>query len=341
MEPEIDLLAARKANREKLNGRPSRGLGWRGALVLALLTFAGGAGLVGYMGMERGWFASDEIAASPRMNSATGQLSAANRVATGAASGQSPTMDGAMIARLDEMEQRFARLNLQTEAAAGNAARAEGLLIAFAARRAIERGSALGYLEGQLRLRFGEAQPNAVDTIIDFAANPVLLDGLEQQLATLETPLKDPDEKVSFWDRVTGEVGSLFVIRRADAPSPLADRRFERSQRYLENGRVQAAINEISQMPGRTRANVWLANAGRYVAAEKALDLVETAALLEPRKLGDETGTPVVQPPVLPAPPAPASMGPNSSAAPSAPPAALPTPETVNPPRKPAILPAQ
>src|SRR3546814_3562519 len=34
------------------------------------------------------------------------------------------------------------------------------LLIAFAARRALDRGLSLGYLEAQLRLRFGDDQPN-------------------------------------------------------------------------------------------------------------------------------------------------------------------------------------
>ena len=48
-----------------------------------------------------------------------------------------------------------------TLAASGNAARAEGLLIAFSARRTLERGNDLGYLGDQLRLRFGDAEANA------------------------------------------------------------------------------------------------------------------------------------------------------------------------------------
>src|SRR3990170_1686682 len=66
---------------------------------------------------------------------------------------------GGLDQRVAAMEQRLARLDLQTQAAAGNAARAEGLLVTFASRRSIERGVPLGYLADQLRLRFGDAQP--------------------------------------------------------------------------------------------------------------------------------------------------------------------------------------
>ena len=82
---------------------------------------------------------------------------------------------GGLDSRVAAMEQRLTRLDLQTQAAAGNAARAEGLLIAFASRRAIERGAPLGYLADQLRLRFGDARPNAVRTVIETAQTDATL----------------------------------------------------------------------------------------------------------------------------------------------------------------------
>ena len=83
---------------------------------------------------------------------------------------------GGLDQRLAAAEQRLARLDLQAQAAAGNAARAEGLLIAFATRRYIERGEELGYLADQLRLRFGDSWPNAVRTVISFSRDPITLD---------------------------------------------------------------------------------------------------------------------------------------------------------------------
>ena len=89
---------------------------------------------------------------------------------------------GGLDTRLAAAEQRLARVDLQAQAAAGNTARAEGLLIAFATRRALEKGAELGYLADQLRLRFGDAMPNAVDTIIRTSRDPITLDQLIARL---------------------------------------------------------------------------------------------------------------------------------------------------------------
>ncbi|MET0179160.1 MAG: hypothetical protein ABW194_01595 [Novosphingobium sp.] len=209
--------------------------------------------------------------------------------------------EAALDIRLAEIEQRMTRLNLQAEAASGNAARAEGLLIAFAARRAVERGARLGYLEDQLKVRFGNAQPNAVDTLIEAAATPVTLDLLAQGLGALEQKLVRPPRAADAWTRLQSEIGQLFVLRRANAPSPAPERRLERARRFLDSGRVDAAIGEVARLPGRTAAGDWLALARRYVRAQRALDLIETAAILEPRQLQNGAGAPIATPsPIAP-----------------------------------------
>ncbi len=208
----------------------------------------------------------------------------------------------ALGVRLAELETRIAQLNLQAEAASGNAARAEGLLIAFAARRTIERGSPLGYLEGQLKLRFANAQPNAVESLIEASANPVTLDMLEQGLHALEPELARGTSATDTWSRVREQFANLFVVRRVDSPSPAPERRLERARMFLEAGRVGAAVSEIERMPGASAAAAWLDQANHYVRTQRALDLIETAAILEPRTLGDESGEPVATPSPLAAP---------------------------------------
>ena len=202
----------------------------------------------------------------------------------------------ALGVRMAELEQRMTRLNLEAEAASGNAARAEGLLIASAARRAVERGASLGYLEDQLKLRFGNAQPNAVATLIEVSRSPVTLDALEQGLAALEPSLVDLPRDTNVVSRVRQELSNLFVIRRVSAPSPAPEKRYERARVFLETGRAEAAIGEVERMPGHDAARAWLALAQRYVRAERALDLIETAAILEPRDLKDSSGEPVSAP---------------------------------------------
>src|SRR3546814_8621997 len=53
----------------------------------------------------------------------------------------------------------------------------------------------------------------------------------------------------------------------------------------LEAGRPAAALAEVTRMPGRAAGSKWMEQARRYIEARRALDLIETAAILEPRRL--------------------------------------------------------
>jgi hypothetical protein len=199
---------------------------------------------------------------------------------------------GGIDQRLAAAEQRLARLDLQAEAAASNAARAEGLLIAFATRRSVERGAELGYLADQLRLRFGDQWPNAVATIIDFSRNPVRVDSLTARLEGLGPQLRERDQGPSF-AAFQREMSQLFVVRRESTPSPQPTRRLERARWALEQGRYQTAIDEVRNMPGAAKAEGWMADAERYRDVLRALETIETAAVLDQRGLRDGAGNPV------------------------------------------------
>lgn len=202
---------------------------------------------------------------------------------------------GGLDSRVAAMEQRLTRLDIQAQSAAGNAARAEGLLIAFAARRAIERGAPLGYLADQLRLRFGEARPNAVQTVIDAAQNPVTLDRLVARLDGLAPTLTEAPEDEGVFAWLGRELSEIFVVRREDTPSPVAERRLERARLFLESGRVEAAVSEVRNLPNAAQAEDWIADAERFAAAQRALETLETAAVLDPRELRDSGGERVEQ----------------------------------------------
>lgn len=188
-----------------------------------------------------------------------------------------------LTARVRELEQRMARISVSAEAASGNAARAEGLLVAFAARRALDRGVALGYLEGQLRERFGEIQPRAVATVITASRQPITLEELQISLNEIGPELAGGGSNASWWDGFKRELGELFVIRKAGTPSPAPAERLARAKRRLEGGQVDAALAEVARMPGRARAENWMAAARRHIEARRALDIIETAAILAPR----------------------------------------------------------
>lgn len=202
---------------------------------------------------------------------------------------------GGLDQRLAAAEQRLARLDLQAQAAAGNAARAEGLLIAFATRRAVERGAELGYLADQLRLRFSDQWPNAVANIISFSRDPLRIDNLTARLDGLGPQLVEQEEGVS-WARIQRELGELFIVRRESTPSPQPELRLNRARTALEQGRYQNAIDEIKGMPGAAQAEAWIADAERFKAAMEALEVIETAAVLDQSGLRDGAGNVVTQP---------------------------------------------
>jgi hypothetical protein len=185
--------------------------------------------------------------------------------------------------RVAQLEQRLEGIENQSRAATGNANRAEGLLVAFAARRALDRGVPLGYIEGLLRQRFGNTQRQAVATIITASRQPVTLEELQEGLQEISPDLTGGGADQNWWTALKSELGGLVTVRKAGTPSTMPAERLRRATRRLESGQVDVALAEVLRMPGRGNAGEWVAAARRYVAARRALDAIETAALLEPR----------------------------------------------------------
>ena len=264
--------------------------------------FALGAGVAGYIAwrMDSAPETTEEPAQIADNTPADGAQpsptpSASESAAAAEAVERVAEQQGGIDQRLAAAEQRLSRLDLQAQAAAGNVARAEGLLIAFATRRAVDKGAELGYLADQLRLRFGDALPNAVNTILTFSREPVTLDQLIFRLEGL-APSRHSGEGKPSLERFADELGSLFTIRRESAPSPQPQQRLERARLFLESGRPDSAVAEVRNLPGAVNAEGWLRDAERYASAQRALDLIETAAVLEPRRLRDGAGNRIEQP---------------------------------------------
>jgi hypothetical protein len=198
--------------------------------------------------------------------------------------------------RVALLEQRVAEIDSQSRAAVGNADRAEGLLVAFAARRALDRGVPLGYIEGLLRQRFGDSQRAAVATIFTASRQPVTLQELQDGLQEIGPTLGGVEPGRNWWDALRHELGDLVTIRREGTPSTMPDERLKRATRRLEAGQVEVALAEVLRMPGRERAGDWIAKARRYVMARRALDTIETAALLDQRTQAFTQAAPALAP---------------------------------------------
>lgn len=224
-------------------------------------------------------------AAAPRTTaqSAAQFMPSAPLSATGARTADLESLQGrelALTGRIAELEARLATTSTAAQAASGNATRAEGLMIAFAARRALDRGLGLGYIEGQLRDRFGPVQPQAVATVIAAARQPVTLEDLREGIEAISPQLRTGNTTDGWWSSLRREVSDLVVIRKAAAPSPRAEDRLIRARRMLDAGQVEGALAEVGRLPGADAGDRWIAAANRYIGARQALDTIESAAIL-------------------------------------------------------------
>ncbi len=257
---------------------PTRTPWWRSASLIGAIAFAGGIGVtVGAVGLAGGL--------SPRTSGpiplpvptisnqqAVPTLPPGTDLATLAA------RETMLAGKLDQIELRIRDADVSARGAAAYSTRAERMMVAFATRRAIERGQPLGALEGQLKQRFVERNGDAVAAILRAAAQPVTLEDLRLALDTLASRLaNDPDD--GLLDRIRRMLGNLVVLRQADSPSPLPAERLRRARRALDRGDVEAALAEVAHMPGVGAAESWTAAARRYVAARTGLTEIERAAM--------------------------------------------------------------
>ncbi|WP_404710810.1 COG4223 family protein [Sphingomonas sp. MMS24-J13] len=260
--------------------RPKRGMA--GPLIAMLVAFALGIALTAYA-VSR-W---DKIAiwlhpAIVKPVPVPTPVAAARPLASQPAPAGTPGLpDTELTDRVDTIEARIDAIDQRARTASGDADRAEAMLTAFAARRALDRGQPLGYLEGLLRQHFGSTDAPSVALIIASAQRPVTLNQLQDGFDTLRPALATAAPNESWWTGVRREMGNLFVVRHASAPSNVPSDRLARADHALAQGQVDVAATEVARLPGSARASEWLASARRYVLARGALDKVETAALLK------------------------------------------------------------
>jgi hypothetical protein len=239
---------------------PRGGMKFKTILILLLVAFAGGAAGSWWLADRYGWLEAE----APEVT-----------VPSPATNALAPTAPVAPV---------LIPSSVDSAIAAGNTARAEGLLVAVAARRALDSGASLGYLSDQLRLRFGSSQPQAVMAVLQASASPVTLQALQSELTAIETLLATGSRDESLWATLRREMSELFVLRKSDSASPAPSQRMLRAHTLVETGNIGRAIVEIEAMPGASApaAQNWLSRARGYDAARKALDTLERSALAAP-----------------------------------------------------------
>jgi len=256
---------------------------WTARLAWALLMLFVGAALA-IWGLSRWDAGARFLGITPPPPITAPPIAAPRLTSAPAAVAKLPSV--AEAGRIAALEARLIRLERQTLSVQGSAGRADALVIAFASRRAIDRGVALGYLEPLLVERFGIHHHAAVATVVTASRNPVTQAELTADYDKLGPILRGTGPDESWWAGAQRELGTLVSIRRNDSPSPRPAARFDRARARLDSGEVDAALAETMRLPGAARpeAQGWIARARRLIAAKRALDEIESFALVGPAR---------------------------------------------------------
>jgi len=261
-----------------MNGS-AKGMGWGARLLIALVFILLGAGAAVW-GLAHYPKAAKTLGIAPATQGTVTPAESPVQAVEPTPPAAPPQTTPADSARIAALEQRLNEVENASQRAEGFAGRADALVVAFAARRAIDRGVALGYLENLLVDRFGAQHQAAVATVITASHQPVRLEDLASEYEGLGPVLRSGGPKDSWWTNFKREMGSLVEVHRAERPAINAEARYNRALRRLSSGDVDQALAETMRMPGAARAADGTAKARRYVAAHRALDEIESAALL-------------------------------------------------------------
>jgi hypothetical protein len=243
-----------------------RGFTFKHIMLLILCAFVGGA-IVAYVIADKYGFLTPSDA-PVAAESSTGPV------------GNVATTDASVIAQpvTDQMVPTFPSPNMLSP----EAARADGLLLTYAVRRAIDKGAPLGALAEQLRLRFGATQPQSVAAVLSAGQAPVTIDALKTELRGLAPVLLTGNRDDSNWATVKRELSELFVLRKENGPSLAPNERLIRAEALVDAGKLDLAVTEVAALPGASIAQSWMARAKRFSDARKALDRLEQVAILQP-----------------------------------------------------------
>lgn len=255
---------------------PARGNSMTMILVAGLIAFIAGLAVMAVVFRAGDWWGQPAVAPATVVQP---PISAAPVTAPGMDVATLAAREQALAARLEALDARLKETDADARVAASYAGRAEAMMLVFGARRALERGEELGIIATELRRRLGTTAPDAVATVLSASTEPVTLEDLRVAFDQIAPRLSTSQPDDGWLSAIQRELSTLVIVRKQDAPSPHPRERLARARRLLGQGHVEAALAEVSRLPGAQGAESWMAAAGRYIATRRALDTLEDAAI--------------------------------------------------------------
>lgn len=180
---------------------------------------------------------------------------------------------------------RLGQLALDLEQA-GNLAEAgdrqvRDLFMVSAARRMVEKGRPLGPVQSALSARFSAQDAAAIRSLEHWSGAPQTRASLAGRLETMGDAMVEPARTGApgFWERLMTRISGLVTVYDGTIAGPIDRDALADARDALAADDVALAATRLQAMPPSIVRDQWLADARALVAAEAALDRLESMLL--------------------------------------------------------------
>lgn len=211
--------------------------------------------------------------------------------------------DATVAARLEQLAADLQRTSGVAEA---GDRQVRDLFLVSVARRMVEAGRPLGPVQSALSARFSAQDAAAVDSLERWSAVPQTRATLAARLETMDEAVVVPDTEAAagFWDRLLARLSGLVTVRDGTVAGPVETDVLSAAREALDNGDVALAASRLQRAPPSAVRDQWLADARALVAAEAALNRLETMLLDVASADASALASAIIPPAAPPAPPA-------------------------------------
>jgi len=216
--------------------------------------------------------------------------------------------DATVAARLEQLAIDLQRASGTAEA---GDRQVRDLYLVSVARRMVESGRPLGPVQSALSARFSAQDAAAMDSLERWSMVPQTRASLAARLSTMDEAVVAPAAPgtLGFWDRLMARISGLVTVEDGTVAGVVETDVLAAAGKALASGDVALAVSRLQQAKPSAVRDQWLADARALVAAETALDRLETMLLDSASADASALASAIVPPAAPPAPVAPLQPG--------------------------------
>jgi hypothetical protein len=185
------------------------------------------------------------------------------------------TNDANLMARVESLAAELARTR---NAVAQTDSRTRDLFLLSVARRMVEAGRPLTPIADEIDSRFRADDGAAVEALSAWSSAPQTRRTLQSRLETVaQTPAVE--EAASWWDRFKMRLSGLVTVRGETPKTPDSEALMAQARDAMAAGDLELAVSALGAGDRPPAVAQWVEDARILLAAEQALDRLETDAL--------------------------------------------------------------